>query len=181
MKNLVLLGFSVVTMFVSCKCKKATAEAASAETVVMEVKPGENMSEELTPATNATKAEEATTVQVTDGLEYEANTRGYHLKVKYANGQLGYTRERDSDKMQKVQLTKAQADELNALLDEVEAAKLPELKAPTEKRFYDGAAMANIHITKKGKTYSSETFDHGFPPATIEKLVKKLLSYTEEK
>jgi hypothetical protein len=58
MKNLVLLGFSVVTMFVSCKCKKATAEAASAETVVMEVKPGENMSEELTPATNATKAEE---------------------------------------------------------------------------------------------------------------------------
>jgi hypothetical protein len=83
--------------------------------------------------------------------------------------------------MQKVQLTKAQADELNALLDEVEAAKLPELKAPTEKRFYDGAAMANIHITKKGKTYSSETFDHGFPPATIEKLVKKLLSYTEEK
>jgi hypothetical protein len=66
-------------------------------------------------------------------------------------------------------------------LGSFKAESVPTLKAPTEKRFYDGAAMANIHITKSGNTYSSETFDHGFPPASIEKFVKKLLSYTEEK
>ena len=170
MKNIALVGFSVFAMLISCKCKKVTTDVAAVEaTASAEVKNPENT------MNSSEKAQEAATV------EYEANSRGYFLKVKYANGKLAFTNERDSDKMKEVALTKAQADELNSLLYSIKAESLPELKAPTEKRFYDGAAMANIHINKNGNVYSSDTFDHGFPPASIEQFVKKLLSYTKEK
>jgi hypothetical protein len=57
---------------------------------------------------------------------------------------------------------------------EVDLEEIPNLKAPTEKRFYDGAAIANINIIYKGKTYESNGFDHGNPPLEIEKLVNKI-------
>lgn len=184
MKNLLLIGFSVVTMLVSCKCKKATTEIIPAETVAMEVKPGESMPDKLIPVDNTgnavTKSDAVT--QEHDVVEYEANSRGFFLKIRYSNGQLYYSKDRDSNKMQPLQqLTKNQVDELNALLSSVDAAKLPELKAPTEKRFYDGAAIGGLKIIKGGKEFNSQAFDHGAPPAPIEKFVEKLLSYTEEK
>ena len=170
MKNIALVGFSVFAMLISCKCKKATTDAASVEAETNAVvKNTENA------MAGSDKIQEATAV------EYEASSRGYFLKVKYTDGKLAFTQERDSDKMQFVALTKAQTDELNSLLNSFKVESLPELKAPTQKRLYDGAAMANIQITKSGNIYSSDTFDHGFPPASIEKFVKKLLSYTTEK
>ena len=181
MKNLALIGFSVVTMLVSCKCKKAVADAAPAEAVNMEVKPGETMPDNLVPVEKAAKPEEMKTIQESEVVEYEANTRGYFFKVRYAGGKIGFTRERDSDKMQMMELTKAQVEELNTLLGTVELTKLPDMKAPTEKRLYDGAAMANLKITKGGNEYNSQTFDHGAPPVPIDKFVKKLLSYVKEK
>jgi hypothetical protein len=54
------------------------------------------------------------------------------------------------------------------------------LKAPSEKRFHDGAAMANLKIVHKEKTYQSKTFDHGTPPKEIEKLVKKINALAEK-
>jgi hypothetical protein len=42
----------------------------------------------------------------------------------------------------------------------VELDSLSKLKAPTEKRFYDGAAIANLKITFKDKTY--ETVSIGY-------------------
>ena len=59
--------------------------------------------------------------------------------------------------------------------------EIPNLKAPTEKRFHDGAAMANLKITYKGKTYESQTFDNGFPPEKIKNLVNTILSFSKEK
>jgi hypothetical protein len=56
---------------------------------------------------------------------------------------------------------------------------LSQLKAPTEKRLFDGAAIANLKITKQGKTFESQSFDHGYPPAEIEKVVNKMLSFVK--
>jgi hypothetical protein len=57
---------------------------------------------------------------------------------------------------------------------------IPKLKAPTEKRFHDGAAIANLRITQNGKTYETNGFDNGFPPTEIEKLVTLLVAFTQE-
>lgn len=183
MKNLVLVGLSVVTLLISCKCKKATSDsAASEQATAVEVKDGVNNQEKVITADTTPKTaveENIDKNQESDGVVYEASSRGYFLKVKFADGKLAYTKGRDSEKMEEVVLTKAQSDELNSLLNAFKPEVLPGLKAPTEKRFYDGAAMANLSITQKGSAFTSETFDHGFPPATIEKFVKKLLSYTK--
>jgi hypothetical protein len=48
-------------------------------------------------------------------------------------------------------------------------------KDPTQKRFYDGAAIANLKVTYKEKEYQTLDFDHGFPPVEIEKLVNKIV------
>ena len=57
--------------------------------------------------------------------------------------------------------------------------QIPNLKAPTENRFFDGAAIANLKISYKGTIYESASFDHGNPPKEIEPLVKEILSISE--
>jgi hypothetical protein len=57
---------------------------------------------------------------------------------------------------------------------------LASYKDPTQKRFYDGAAMADVKIKHKDKEYQTVTFDHGFPPVEIEKLVNKITSLSKD-
>ena len=64
-------------------------------------------------------------------------------------------------------------------LDTIDIKSLESLKAPSEKRFYDGAAHASLSIIYEGKTYKTTSFDHGNPPKTISNLVKAIQSVSE--
>ncbi|MDI9310094.1 MAG: hypothetical protein QM535_07760 [Limnohabitans sp.] len=140
--------------------------------------------EEINTNPTTENSQNSTIVKQDNGtvVEYEALSRGMFLKVKYANGLVNVFNDRNnSEKSTSIQLTKVQADELNKLLGTIKPEKLETMQAPSQARLYDGAALANMTITTKGKTYSCPGFDHGQPPAGIEKFVKKLLSYTEKK
>ena len=66
------------------------------------------------------------------------------------------------------------------MVNEFQAINLDEiqnLKSPTEKRFYDGAAIGTLRITYEGKLYETQAFDHGNPPLEIEKFVNKIVSF----
>ena len=67
--------------------------------------------------------------------------------------------------------------ELSSLTNSVNLEQLATYKDPTQKRFYDGAAIANLKITSNGKEYQTVDFDHGNPPVEIEKLVNKITSF----
>ena len=56
--------------------------------------------------------------------------------------------------------------------------KIPTLKAPTEKRFYDGAPITNLEVIKTNQSYKTTDFDGGFPPAYIEELVNKKATHS---
>lgn len=56
---------------------------------------------------------------------------------------------------------------------------IPNLIAPSEKRFFDGAAIGNFKIIYNGNIYESPSFDHGNPPKEIAELVKEMLSISE--
>ena len=71
--------------------------------------------------------------------------------------------------------------ELVGYFETMDLDSLPALKAPTEKRFYDGAAIADLKVTYKDKTYQTEAFDHGYPPEAIKKLVDKINSFAKNK
>jgi hypothetical protein len=63
------------------------------------------------------------------------------------------------------------------LLEVIELDQLPNLKAPTSMRQYDGAAHSTLTIKSNSEKVQSSSFDHGYPPEEIKPLVEKLLSF----
>ena len=84
------------------------------------------------------------------------------------------------DYEQKINISETDWKEIVSLTKEIELDKVKDLKWPTEKRYYDGAAHANIIFISEGVEYPANGFDHGFPPVEIEKLVNTILKLTEK-
>lgn len=106
-------------------------------------------------------------------IQYEANARGFYQKLIVQNRTISSTDDRNGENNPIIQ--KISDVDWNVLISEfnkIDLENLPNLKAPTEKRFYDGAAIAGLKITFKGKTFETTNFDHGFPPMEIQKLVE---------
>lgn len=115
-------------------------------------------------------------------VTYEAFSRGLFLRATFSNNQVMVFKDRNNaEKGTKVVLSTAQINELNTLLKSIDPKTMGTLKAPTDKRLYDGAAHASLTMVVKGETYATPGFDHGAPPAAIEKFVTKLVSYTQDK
>jgi hypothetical protein len=122
---------------------------------------------------DSVKAQEISTAVI----EYEANTRGFYQKIMVKNQMVTVSKDRDgNDKPVPTKISDADWKELVDCFKTVDLDSLAKLKAPTEKRFYDGAAIANLKITYKDKTYETTSFDHGFPPKEIKKFVNKITS-----
>lgn len=152
----------------SCQSKKDAVEAAQIKEAVKTA--------ETETAISKDKIQENTVV------EYEALSRGFYKKITLQNNQVTVVSDRnEGEKGKIITLSKEEASEMCKLLKGVNLEGLGKLKAPTDKRMYDGAAHANLIVTVNGKVYSGTGFDHGFPPAEIEKLVTKLLSFSEDK
>jgi hypothetical protein len=112
-------------------------------------------------------------------IEYTANSRGLYNKTVIENKTVSATKTRDGKPVSN-SLTDAQWSTLISEFQKVNLEEIPSLKAPTQKRFHDGAAMANLKITYKGKTYESQTFDNGYPPDKIKNLVNTILSFSKK-
>ena len=114
-------------------------------------------------------------------IEYTANTRGFYQKITVKNQMVTVSKDRDgNDKSVLTKISNADWKELVESFKTIELDSLSKLKAPTEKRFYDGAAIANLKITYKDKTYETTSFDHGFPPKKINKFVNKINSFAKK-
>ena len=123
---------------------------------------------------NSQKNTVGSTIKMKDiEIQYEANTRGFYQKLVLKNAAISSTKDRNGIEIPIVQ--PVSDTDWNAIKDEinkVDLENLPNLKAPTEKRFYDGAAIANLKIIYKGETYQTTDFDHGFPPMQIKRVVE---------
>ena len=114
-------------------------------------------------------------------IEYTANTRGFYQKITIKNQIVTVSKDRNNnDKAISTKISDADWAALINDFKEVKLETLNQLKSPTEKRFYDGAAIANLKITFKEKDYETTSFDHGFPPKEIKKLVDKINSFSKK-
>ena len=108
-------------------------------------------------------------------IEYTATTRGFYQQIVVQNQKFTVTKDRNgNEKLAQQDISKSDWKKIIEAFQEVDLDGMQDLKGPTEKRFYDGAAIANIKITYKGKSYETNGFDHGNPPIEIEKLVQKI-------
>ena len=115
-------------------------------------------------------------------IEYVANTRGFYKKITVQNQMVLVSKDRKgNDKPVQIKISYSDWKKLIADFQEINLDEVPNLKAPSEKRFYDGAAIANLKIIHKDKTYESTNFDHGNPPAEIKKLVVLINELDKEK
>ncbi|MBM6500773.1 hypothetical protein [Flavobacterium macrobrachii] len=116
-------------------------------------------------------------------LQYSAHTRGFHLKIIVNNQTATVSKGRTPDSMTQTQTKISDSDwkELIALFEKTNLETFPDLKDPTQKRHYDGAAIADLKVRYQDKNFETVDFDHGFPPAEIEGLVNKIVALTDEK
>lgn len=116
-------------------------------------------------------------------LQYSAHTRGFHLKIIVNNQTATISKGRTPDSMTQTQMKISDSDwkDLITLFEKTNLEAFPTLKDPTQKRFYDGAAIADLKVRYQDKNYETVNFDHGFPPAEIESLVKKIVALADEK
>jgi hypothetical protein len=116
-------------------------------------------------------------------VQYTADSRGYHLKVIIVNQKATISQGRGTENpSQDIAISDADWKELVTEFQKIRLEEIPSLKDPTQKRFYDGAAIASLKIRYQDKNYETVAFDHGIPPAAIESFVKKIVSLakTEE-
>lgn len=114
-------------------------------------------------------------------IEYTANTRGFYQNITIKDQLVSVSKDRNNN--DKAISTKISDADWAALINDFKELKLEtlkDLKAPTEKRFYDGAAIANLKITYKDKSYETTSFDHSFPPKEIKKLVDKINTFAKK-
>lgn len=112
-------------------------------------------------------------------IEYSALSRGLYKKILVQNKSVSVTNDRDTEAVES-KIDAAKWNKIVAEFEKINLDNIPKLKAPTEKRFYDGAAIANLKVTTNGKTYETKGFDNGSPPKEIEKLVNLLVDFTKE-
>jgi hypothetical protein len=115
-------------------------------------------------------------------LEYTANTRGFYQKITIQDQKVTISKDRSgNEKPVSTKISEKDWNELVGYFEKINLDSLPKLKAPTDKRFYDGAAIADLKVTYKDKTYQTAAFDHGYPPEAIKKLVDKINSFAKNK
>ncbi len=148
-KTITILMMVLIT-FTSCNCQKKTVESSAAA--------NEKLASDMQ-------------------LVYEANTRGYFNKITIQNQEMYVSKDRNSKELgTSVKISDADWKELVGYFNAVKLENLATFKDPTQKRFYDGAAIANLKVNHSGKEYHTVDFDNGFPPVEIEKLVNKITS-----
>ncbi|MGZ0015913.1 META domain-containing protein [Yeosuana sp. AK3] len=111
-------------------------------------------------------------------FEYSALSRGSYTHISINKKEVSVIHKRDS----KPAVQPCSESDWNILIEALKPVtieNLEHLEAPSQKRLYDGAAIANLTILYNGTAYKSASFDHGNPPKEIEILVKEILSVSE--
>ena len=113
-------------------------------------------------------------------IEYTANTRGYYYKITIQNQMVTVSKDRKgNDNPVAEKLSDSDWNEIITDFKSINLEEISNLEAPTKYRHHDGAAMANLKITYQEKVYESQTFDNGYPPDKIAKLVNKVNSFAK--
>lgn len=112
-------------------------------------------------------------------IEYTALSRGLYKKIVVQNQMVSVTNGRNSEAVES-KISDAKWKQIVSEFSKVNLETYSALKGSTEKRFYDGAAIANLKIIQNQKIYETQGFDNGYPPKEIEKLVNLLLDFTKE-
>lgn len=113
-------------------------------------------------------------------ITYEAQSRGFYEKIWADASMISFVDNREFNNVKTTPISKADWEELVAIKNTLNLNTLPNVKAPSEKRFSDGAAIGTVTIKTEQDEVKSSEFDHGNPPKELKSLLNKLLSIKEK-
>ncbi len=111
-------------------------------------------------------------------FEYSASSRGSYKSITINSSRISVNGKRESKSIEK-ELSKEVRSRLLALLEKVNLGSLSSLEPPSKAHQFDGAPLAQFKIIRDNKVYQVKPFDHGKPHPIIERLVKEILSISE--
>lgn len=109
-------------------------------------------------------------------LMYEAMTRGSYFSIHIKSNILTHKTHKDS---KEISLNKKQLKDLDTVLKKIKYTEVSTLKAPSDKRLYDGAFTATITFTSKEGSFQSSAFDDDNPPQELKELVTLLEGFIQ--
>jgi len=112
-------------------------------------------------------------------IEYSAMSRGIFKEIKIKKDSISVQKSRNA-KPEIQPCNEELWGEIIGKIEHIDLESLENLEAPTGKRLYDGAAHATLKISVDGKTYSTSSFDHGFPPKDIQGICDILFKLIED-
>lgn len=110
---------------------------------------------------------------------YQEVSRGFYKEITVNPKQISKTTLRNDPQKPTLLYSKENWQKISNYCEAIQVQEIASLKAPSEKRAFDGAAHASVHITVTDSTYHSATFDAGNPPAVLKPLVNQILSLAE--
>lgn len=113
-------------------------------------------------------------------VTYQAISRGTFEYINVSKSKISITTDKSLQQIQDYTCDAQDWIEIKALLDALNTKTFQQLKAPTDKRLFDGAAHATLSVKQGDVLLTTPSFDHGFPPKEIENLVNKVLSLAEK-
>lgn len=113
-------------------------------------------------------------------LTYSAFSRGFFEELIITK--TNFTVYKDYEKLNPIskKITPKKWEDCLNLLRQFNLKNLPNLKSPTNRRQFDGAAFAQLTVIQNGDTIQSSRFDHKSPPEDIKPLVEYILSIPEK-
>ncbi|MBD0823554.1 hypothetical protein [Aestuariibaculum marinum] len=127
---------------------------------------------------NLNGCKDSNIIQEAISIEYSAISRGTYKNIIINKKEISFQKNRASKALIKPCSDKKWSTIYN-ILKTIDIPDIPNLKAPSDKRMFDAAAIAKLKITYQDSIYQSQPFDHGNPPEEIAQLVKEILSLTE--
>lgn len=166
MKAITILSTLIITIS-SCNCQKKATDTAMI------------ISNDKKETVSSVNKEDMTINQTLPVLVYESMSRGYFKKITIENNTIAIQNTRD-ELPKTATIAKSDLKLLEVAYNGINPKELSGLKAPTEKRFYDGAPITNLMVKEGEETFSTSDFDGGFPPAEIEELVNTILKIADK-
>lgn len=166
MKVATILATVIITL-TSCNCQKKTTETTL------------TAQNETKEQSTSEKNEKMTINQTIPVLIYESMSRGYFKRIAIEKGRVSVQNVR-GEEPKTAAITANEMKMLEEAFKGINPKELATLKAPTEKRFYDGAPITNLQVKEGEETFSTSDFDGGFPPAEIKDLVEAILKIADK-
>jgi heat shock protein HslJ len=115
----------------------------------------------------------------TSSVTYKAIGRGNFNHIEISKDKIIVSTDRNLKEVSEYVYNKSEWSVIEKMINNTNLSNLSMLIAPTDKRLFDGAAIASLTIRKGDVVATSSSFDHGHPPKEIEDLVNKVLSIKE--